>query len=219
MPTNSNSATISATASSTACASSPRRTRGSARRKSTRTNDSTTVYEKGIFTPCKPCKEDPSKPPLWQIKAVKITHKQDEGTIYYEGGQLEFFGVPVAYVPYFWSPDPSTKRKSGFLMPEAGSSTDLGFTYKQPFYWALAPNYDVLLDPMYTSKQGLLLQAEWRHRLLNGQYYIKGAAIDQDADALPVRNAEPRRSRRLSRDVGDARSNSVCRAGGHLAGM
>ena len=152
--------------------------------KSTRLNDATTVYDNGIFTPCKPCKEDPTKPPLWQIKAVKITHKQDEGTIYYEGGQLEFYGVPVAYLPYFWSPDPSTKRKSGFLVPEAGSSTDLGFTYKQPFYWALAPNYDLLLDPMYTSKQGLLLQAEWRHRLLNGQYYIKGAAIDQNADGL-----------------------------------
>lgn len=154
--------------------------------KATRIGDNTTVYEKGYFTPCKACKEDPSKPPLWQVKAVKITHKQDEGTIYYEGAQLEFFGVPMMYVPYFWSPDPSTKRKSGFLFPETGSSNDLGFHYRQPFYWALAPNYDVLLDPMYTSKQGVLLQGEWRHRLQSGQYYIKGAAIDQNSDSLPA---------------------------------
>ena len=154
--------------------------------KATRVGDNTTVYEKGYFTPCKACKDDPTKPPLWQIKAVKITHKQDEGTIYYEGAQLEFFGVPFAYLPYFSTPDPSSKRKSGFLAPEAGHSTNLGYFYSQPFYWALAPNYDLLLDPKESTKQGVLWQGEWRHRLQNGEYWIKGAAIDQNAEQLPV---------------------------------
>jgi LPS-assembly protein len=157
--------------------------------KSTRLNDTTTIYERGFFTPCKACKDDPSKAPLWQIKAVKITHKQDEGTIYYEGAQLEFFGVPFVYLPYFSTPDPSTKRKSGFLFPEAGHSNNLGYHYAQPFYWALAPNYEVLPDPKYTTKQGILWQGEWRHRLQNGEYWVKGSAIQQDAANLPLDTA------------------------------
>ena len=30
---------------------------------------------------------------------------------------IEFLGVPIAYIPYFWSPDPTVKRKTGFLTP------------------------------------------------------------------------------------------------------
>ena len=37
--------------------------------------------------------------------------------IYFEDARLEFFGMPVAYMPYFSAPDPTVKRKSGFLMP------------------------------------------------------------------------------------------------------
>ena len=37
--------------------------------------------------------------------------------IYFEDARLEFFGVPLAYFPYISAPDPTVKRKSGFLMP------------------------------------------------------------------------------------------------------
>ena len=37
--------------------------------------------------------------------------------LYFENAQLEFFGVPMAYLPYFSTPDPTVKRKTGFLMP------------------------------------------------------------------------------------------------------
>jgi LPS-assembly protein len=153
--------------------------------KATRVDGDTVIYDRGYFTPCKPCEKDPSKAPLWQVKAVKITHNQKEGTIYYENAQLEFFGVPVGYVPFFWSPDPSVKRKSGFLAPEVRTSGDLGFSYEQPYYFALDPSYDFTFNPAIMTRQGVLWQGEWRQRLSNGQYSIKGAAIDQDASKLP----------------------------------
>ena len=157
--------------------------------KATRIDGQTTVYERGFFTPCKPCLDDPSKPPLWQVKAHKITHAQAEGTIYYEGASLEFFGTSIAYLPYFWSPDPSVKRKSGFLSPEVSSSTDLGWRVHMPYYFALAPNYDFTFDPVYLSKQGVLYSGEWRHRLqlgqASGEYNLKFWTIDQDGASLP----------------------------------
>jgi LPS-assembly protein len=96
----------------------------------------------------------------------------------------------VGYVPYFWSPDPSVKRKSGFLAPTASSSTDLGFTYQQPYYYALAPSYDFTFSPTVTSKQGVLYQGEWRQKLANGAYRIRAAGINQNAENLPASTAD-----------------------------
>ena len=134
-------------------------------------------YEKAKFTPCK---NDPGQPPLWCIGAARIIHDQQAATITYQDAQFELFGVPVLYVPYFQHADPSVKRRSGFLAPTFGNSTTLGMSVEVPYYWALAPNYDLTLHPRYFSKEGTLWQGDWRHRLSNGQYTMKLAAIDQD---------------------------------------
>jgi LPS-assembly protein len=136
-------------------------------------------YERGKFTPCK---NDPGVPPLWCISAARIIHNQREATISYQDAQFEFFGVPVLYVPYFQHADPSVKRRSGFLAPSYSTSSTLGFGIEVPYYFALAPNYDFTFHPQYWSKQGVLWQGDFRHRLADGQYNIKIAAIDQGRD-------------------------------------
>jgi LPS-assembly protein len=149
-----------------------------------------TVFESGVYTACQACKDDPKKPPLWQVKAARIIHNQTEKMIYFEDAKIEFFGVPLAYLPYFSTPDPTVKRKSGFLMPTFSyNSQKYGYAIEAPYYLALAPNYDLTLSPQITSKQGLLMQAEWRHRLAEGYYSIRGAGIYQlDKDAF-IRDA------------------------------
>ena len=82
-----------------------------------RTSGNYTVFENGVYTACAPCKDDPKKPPLWQVKGMRIIHDQIDKMLYFENAQLEFFGVPMAYIPYFSTPDPTVKRKTGFLMP------------------------------------------------------------------------------------------------------
>ena len=135
-------------------------------------------YERAKFTPCK---NDPGMPPLWCIGAARIIHDQQAATITYQDAQFELFGVPVLYVPYFQHADPSVKRRSGFLAPTFSNSSTLGVSVEVPYYWALAPNYDFTFHPRYFSKEGVLWQGDWRHRLANGQYNIKFAAIDQDS--------------------------------------
>jgi LPS-assembly protein len=145
----------------------------------------TTVFERGTYTACEPCKENPEKPPLWQVKAARIIHNNSEQTIYYEDASLEILGVPVAYLPYFWTPDPTVKRKTGFLSPRYVFSNTLGVGLSVPFFWAIAPNYDLTVSPTYLSRQGILGQVEWRHRLDNGAYNIRAAGISQqDPDAF-----------------------------------
>jgi LPS-assembly protein len=148
-----------------------------------------TVLQSGVYTACEPCKDDPKKPPLWQVKAARIIHDEGEKMIYFEQAQLEFFGRPVAYFPFMSAPDPTVKRKSGFLMPMISSSSRTGVTVEIPYFWALAPNYDLTLTPTITTRQGPLMQAEFRHRLMNGAYSIRAAGIHQlDPDYFVYRD-------------------------------
>ncbi|MBQ0820629.1 LPS-assembly protein LptD [Microvirga terrae] len=150
-----------------------------------RAEGETTTFERGTYTACEPCKDNPERPPLWQVKAAKIIHNNSERTIYYEDATLELLGIPVAYLPYFWTPDPTVKRKTGFLSPRYVYSTALGYGGSVPFFWAIAPNYDLTISPTFLSRQGVLGQAEWRHRLENGTYNIRAAGIfQQEPDAF-----------------------------------
>jgi LPS-assembly protein len=150
-----------------------------------RSGGNLTVLQNGVYTACEACADDPRKPPKWQVKAARIIHDQGEQTIYFEDARLEFFGVPLAYVPFFSTADPTAKRKTGVLVPTITTSSRYGAALSVPYYWALAPNYDFTLTPKITTRQGPLVQGEWRHRLLNGSYTIRASGIFQlDKDAF-----------------------------------
>src|SRR4051794_40324759 len=155
-----------------------------------RSNGRYTTFQSGVYTACEPCKDDPRKPPRWQIRATRIIHDETERMIYFEDARLEFLGVPLFYWPYLSTPDPTVKRKTGVLDPKFSSSSQYGLGVSVPYFWALAPNYDFTLTPLLTSKQGLLLQGEWRHRLVNGSYSIRAAGIFQaDPNAFATRTS------------------------------
>jgi len=137
------------------------------------------IFHSGVYTACEPCKDDPKKPPAWQVKAARIIHDQGEKMLYFEQASLEFYGMPLAYLPYFSAPDPTVKRKSGFLAPTFSSNDKIGAAVAIPYFWALAPNYDLTLTPMMTTRQGPLLEAEWRQRTENGAFLIRGMGIRQ----------------------------------------
>jgi LPS-assembly protein len=153
--------------------------------RATRKAGNVTVFDNGKFTPCK---STPGTPPAWCITAKRVIHNQQAKTIRYEDAAFEMFGVPVLYVPYFEHADPTVKRKSGFLTPNAGHSNDLGYMTEISYFFALAPNFDFTFHPTYTSKQGILWQGDFRHRIavgsLAGQYRVEVAGVNQDAGDL-----------------------------------
>jgi LPS-assembly protein len=143
-----------------------------------------TEFSDATFTACK---SEGNVPPLWCIGAKRIIHDQTAQTISYQDAELKLYGMTVGYLPYFEHPDPSVKRKSGFLAPGYGNSGDLGVFTEIPYYFALSPNFDFLFNPRYMSEQGVMWQGEWRQKLANGEYNVKFAAIDQDWTDLPSR--------------------------------
>jgi LPS-assembly protein len=150
-----------------------------------RSSGNFTVFHSSVYTACEACKDDPKKPPTWQIKAARMIHDGQEKMIYFENARLEVFGHPIAYMPYFSAPDPTVKRKSGWLMPTPSYSSIYGFGVEAPYYWALAPDYDLTFSPRVMSRQGVLLRGEFRQRLIDGAYSIRASGIYQlDKDAF-----------------------------------
>jgi LPS-assembly protein len=144
-----------------------------------RSNDSVTVLQKGVYTACEPCKAHPEWPPLWQVRAAEIVENQDTHTIYFRDAYFDAFGVPVAYLPFFSAPDPTVTRQSGFLAPTYISKNYLGLGVTTPYFFALAPNYDLTLSPSFYTLQGPFLDAEWRQRTESGTYSVRLSGIDQ----------------------------------------
>jgi LPS-assembly protein len=132
------------------------------------------VVWQGVYSPCEVCKVDP-RSPLWQLKADKILHNQDTKLIQYHHAWMELFGWPIFYIPYFYHPDPTVKRKTGFLMPIYGHSTDLGYSLTIPYFIETGQNHDFTFYPTFTTKQGLIPALEHRYRFKDGEYVMHGS--------------------------------------------
>lgn len=134
-----------------------------------RTADGRTTLNYAIYSPCTICETKPNKKPLWQLKAVRIIHDQEKKRIYYKNAVLEMFGLPVAYLPYLSHPDPTVKRESGLLTPSVSHRRELGFSFAIPYYIALSPSSDATITPIITTKEGIVLRAEYRRHFGFGQ--------------------------------------------------
>ncbi len=137
-------------------------------------NDLKMILDKASYTACEPCKKNPDRAPIWQIKARNVTHHKDESRISYEDATFEVAGVPVAYTPYFSHPDGSVKRKSGLLTPTAGYDSQLGAFYNQQYYWNIAPSQDATLGATVMTDSNPLLTAEYRKRFADAQINLTG---------------------------------------------
>ncbi|PKL95130.1 MAG: LPS-assembly protein LptD [Gammaproteobacteria bacterium HGW-Gammaproteobacteria-8] len=100
--------------------------------------------------------------PAWQLKAadVKLDFERNVGTA--RNARLEFQGVPILYLPWLSFPL-NDERKSGFLYPQFGSSSDNGIDLAIPYYWNIAPNRDATFTPRLIGDRGVLLGTEFRY--------------------------------------------------------
>lgn len=148
-------------------------------RNATRRDGTVTEFEEGTYTACQACEDNPDGPLAWQFHADRITYDENARMVYYDNVRLDFFGIPVIWLPFFAHADPTVTRQTGFLQPGFVHDSKLGFSVSTPYYIALAPNYDLTITPTIHTSQGLQLGAEWRHRLRNGQYSVRASGIRQ----------------------------------------
>ena len=137
--------------------------------KVTVTAGSLTVGEKVDYTTCDPDTISPWNITnnVWKISAGKLTLNHDTDTGTARNVFLKVKNIPVFYTPYLSFPI-SDKRKSGFLMPEFGTSTRNGMEIRTPYYWNIAPDMDATITPRPMSNIGTMMMGEFRYLLARG---------------------------------------------------
>ena len=119
----------------------------------------------------------------WFITSDETIIDQSSGNIKAKHATLTLKGVPIMYSPYV---DFSTtsQRKSGWLLPTAGSTTTSGFETSIPYYFNLSPTHDATLTSRYMEKRGLQFDGEFRYlsKNYNGTSQIQYLNKDRDAD-------------------------------------
>ena len=123
-------------------------------------NKNETIISKGVFTSCK--LNEKEKCPPWEMKAEEIKHDKKNKILEYKNAFLKVYDKPVLYFPYFYHPDPSVKRQSGFLMPKINNSSFLGSSLQIPYYKVISESEDFTVSPRVFFNDKFLLQSEYR---------------------------------------------------------
>ena len=116
------------------------------------------IIKKGVFTTCK--KRDDCPP--WELSAEEIVHDKKTQIISYKNAWLKVYDKPVVYFPKFFHPDPTVKRKSGFLIPTLKSSPNADNFLSLPYFHVISSNKDLTFTPRLYSDNKILLQSEYR---------------------------------------------------------
>jgi len=128
-----------------------------------------------VYSSCNLCEQDPTRPPLWQVRARTATQDSDAQRINYRDAQLQIRGVPVLYSPFFSHPDPQSPRGSGFLFPTMGSTRFLGAFIQTPYYWAIDDQSDLTITPLFSTRQTPNLAMEFRRRFNTGDVQVQAS--------------------------------------------
>ena len=113
----------------------------------------------------------------WSLSAsqIDLDTKLQEGVAHHV--TMRFKDVPIFYTPYISFPL-GDERKSGVLFPSFGHSGSNGFDVEVPYYFNLAPNYDLTLTPAVLTARGVQLAEDFR-------YLTAGSHGQLDATFLP----------------------------------
>ncbi len=125
----------------------------------------------------------------WELRAseIEIDQKTQQGKG--RNVRVDLKGVPILFTPVISFPV-GDARKSGFLFPSFGNSDKSGFELGVPYYFNLAPNYDLTLTPFLLSRRGFGLGVDYR-------YLTERSRGKFDTDYLPGDDLA-NRDRRLS---------------------
>jgi len=113
------------------------------------------------------------------LVADEITLDQGTGRGVAKNMKINFMNVPIFYFPYLSFPI-NDERKSGFLFPSVGAQEGSGFVLSTPYYWNLAPNYDLTLYPRLYTERGFQLGAEFRYLTENSEGSLYGEYLPSD---------------------------------------
>lgn len=131
------------------------------------------LLKEATYTTCSP--QDKS----WDVTAKTITLNDATATGVAKNAIIRMREWPVLYTPYFSFPT-NNERKSGFLLPVIGYSNVSGLDLGVPYYWNMAPNYDMTIVPHLYSERGVMLGGEFRFLTEKSSGVVNGSFLPGD---------------------------------------
>ena len=132
--------------------------------KSVVSNTKGTKIYKTVFSTCntegKDCRG-------WELQSEIFTHNKIKKLFEYEKSWFKVFDKKLFYLPYFNHPDPTVKRKSGFLTPFYKGSENLGSSINVPYFYSISNSRDLTFKPRFYFDNDYILQAEYREAYKN----------------------------------------------------
>ena len=132
-------------------------------RGATSDKDKTTIYKVAFTT----CNTENKKCPGWELQSEEFVHDKKNRVFEYKNSWLKLFNKKIFYFPFFSHPDPSVKRKSGFLPPVYGSSNQFGSWVNIPYFKVINEEKDLTFNPRIYADDKLILQSEYRQAFEN----------------------------------------------------
>jgi len=129
---------------------------------------------KATYTTCSPVNNS------WKLKGSNVILDKNSGRGTIKNAVLVVRDVPILYLPYVNFPI-DKKRKSGFLYPSFGYSGKNGVDVSIPYYFNLAPNYDVTIVPRVITNRGVLTQGQFRYLTENSKGIVDVRYIPNDS--------------------------------------
>lgn len=114
------------------------------------------ALENATYTTCPAGNDDW----LMKMSALELDRERQIGVARH--ASVEFKGVPFLYTPWMDFPL-ADQRKSGFLAPVFGGTSQGGSEITLPYYWNISPDQDATFAPRLIRKRGLLLNNEYRY--------------------------------------------------------
>ena len=125
--------------------------------------------DSGEFTSCSKIKNAKGEfCPSWSLKSKKIIHDKNKKTITHKHAFFKLKKLPILYTPYISHPDPSVKRRSGFLPPVIKTIENLGRTIKVPYFVEISKDKDLTITPIYYFDENHILNTSYRQALKYG---------------------------------------------------
>ena len=122
-------------------------------------------FKKGIFTICDYREND--KCPPWTVQASKILHDKTKKTLYYDNALIKIYDVPIFYFPKLSHPDPTVKRRSGFLVPSLLDTKNLGSGVSIPYFFNINRDKNFTLDTRLYAKENPFFSGEYHQAFKN----------------------------------------------------
>lgn len=137
-----------------------------------------TAMSRVVASSCQVCPGRPT--PLWEIRARRVIHDQEERQLYFDHAQFRIAGVPIAYIPRLRMPDPTLERATGFLVPQIRSTSQLGTGIKLPYFIAIGDHRDLTLTPYVSNGSTRTLDWRYRQAFRTGRITFEGGVSRDD---------------------------------------